>query len=265
MIHEIIHIGTYVEKPTPVKATTVSNLKLGSGPSRNLAWYNVMYNRSGGIAPWGNKKYGGYNFYDTGCVPTSLAIAFSGYGINARPDSIADILYSQGLFNTNYVGAGGNAVTYAARYYGLTTRGITSLDDLSEALLRGNVVVAAVGSGKFGIPGSTHMVVLNGYSNGSTYVIDPSYGNKSGNATVSSIWNNQSYDPIDREGGFTLHEIMTKVEEVVPTPEPETPIVPNDPQPPIEPEEPPVVPEEPSLPEENPDESTSTNSEDTDL
>lgn len=149
-VDEVNLIGTYVA-PTPPPPPPAEPDVMVAGDvvgSRKLTWYNVKYNRDGSIAPWANKMYGKWTFTETGCVPTSLAIALSGYDIQVRPDSIGDYLYGQKLFNTaSYIGTGGKGVVSAVSNYGLNANGLTSEGAVHSALQRGNVVVAAIQSG----------------------------------------------------------------------------------------------------------------------
>lgn len=254
-VDEVVLIGTFVAPPPPPPPaiTTIDTSSVDG--KRTLTWYNTGYNRDGSVARWAHKKYGDYTFIGTGCVPTAMAIAFSGYDVHVNPETVGDWLHNNGYFNNKYLGTGGNGVVAGIQAFGLQAQGLSSESAVVSALQRGNVVLAAIGSGKFAAPGVTHMVVLNGYRNGVTYVTDPSYANKSSNTAVSSLWANQSSDSIDTEAGFVFFEIVGGglVEEVEPeipeTTEPEKP----KPEEPKEPEitepEVPVEPVEPEIPD----------------
>lgn len=223
-VNEVTLVGTYEEPPAPPPPPPVVQAKPKDDivGGRKLTWYNVKYNRDGSLSSWGSKMYGGHTFTSTGCVPTALAIAMSGYDVHKTPSQVGDLLYNNGLFNSStYIGTGGKGVKFALESYGLNHTGITSQAALSAALKRGNVVVAAIQTGKFGIGNGTHMVVLNGFNNGQTYVTDPTYSQKSSNASISSLWNGQSYDTVDRELGYVFFEITGGG--FVPNPKPEEP------------------------------------------
>lgn len=232
-IDEVTLVGTFVEPPTPPPPPPAPDKKTsGDVTGRKLTWYNVKFNKDGSIARWANKMYGKYSFTQSGCVPTSLAIAMSGYNVNVTPDQVGDLLYSKSLYNSGgYIGTGGKGVMTGVQSYGLGINGLTSESQVHAALSRGNVVVAAVGSGKFGLGSKTltHMIVLNGYKDGITYVTDPTYANKSSNASVSSLWANQSQDVVDRELGFVFYEI-TGGGYVPEDPDPEKPTEPEVPK-----------------------------------
>ena len=156
---------------------------------------------------WSNVIFGEKNMGGTGCGPTSLAMIFSSIsGRYITPLEVANYLYNYtDEFNKTNIGMSGLGVTYAASYYGISYRGISSLDDLNNELNQGKMVIAMVGSGRFVREGYTHSIVLFN-SNGKTMVYNPNptYGSKVVSAT-DLIWNQRSSDPYDLKGGYLFY------------------------------------------------------------
>lgn len=234
-VDSVILTGTYVASPPPVAPPKKPVIDNSVKTKRKLKEYNVKFGPGGSITRWANKKYGDYTFTSSGCVPTSIAIALSGYNKTIEPDTVGDYLYGAGLYNaTNIPGVGGKGVNAALSHYGMGYNGLTSAGAISSALQRGNVVLAAVQSGKYGIRSGTHMVVLNGYTNGRTYVVDPTYANKTGAYSVNQIWADRSFDTIDSSEGYVFWEVLgagVTVDPEPPVTEPEPPVTEPDPKP----------------------------------
>ncbi|TDW16836.1 surface repeat SSSPR-51 protein [Breznakia blatticola] len=156
-----------------------------------------------------------WNMANSGCVPTSLAMALTAAGIPVSPVTVADYLYyNTNEFNKQYIGTTGVGIRIAAEHYGATSTNLMSQQQLVEALAKGQTVVAAVGPGNWAPAGASHAIVLNGYSNGYTYVYDVYSDTRSGAFLVSSIWNQRSSDPVDANDGGALFHAITKVEVV---------------------------------------------------
>ncbi|RCW15804.1 cell surface protein, partial [Streptococcus gallolyticus] len=163
---------------------------------------NPYYNQRDGR--WGNTRYGYYTMASTGCAPTSLAMVFSALtNTEVLPTTVASYLYNNTVeFNRGTEGTTGNGILVASRQWGLTPTVLKSSSALSSTLQEGHYVVAAVQQDKFS-PwgwGTSHEIVLKGYSNGNTYVSDPYNSANNGWYPIASIWNEQSTQSVDVSG-----------------------------------------------------------------
>ena len=156
-----------------------------------------------GDARWGGKVYGISNLANTGCVPTALAMAFSGLGKNVLPTAVADTIYNNtNEMNVDELGTSGKGAVYAIRAYGYTHTVITSKEQLTAALQSGKPVFATVGNGIFAKGRLTHAIILSGYSNGKTKAMDPDSSYNTGKwYDINTIWNQRSTDPYDTNIG----------------------------------------------------------------
>lgn len=164
----------------------------------NTPYYNQRDGR------WANTRYGYYTMASTGCVPTSLAMVFSALtNTEVLPTTVASYLYNNTVeFNRGTEGTTGNGILVASRQWGLTPTVINSSAALTSALKEGHHVVAAVQQDKFS-PwgyGTSHEIVLKGYSNGNTYVSDPYNSANNGWYPIASLWNEQSTQSVDVSG-----------------------------------------------------------------
>ena len=164
----------------------------------NTPYYNQRDGR------WANTRYGYYTMASTGCVPTSLAMVFSALtNTEVLPTTVASYLYNNTVeFNRGTEGTTGNGILVASRQWGLTPTVINSSAALTSALKEGHHVVAAVQQDKFS-PwgyGTSHEIVLKGYSNGNTYVSDPYNSANNGWYSIASLWNEQSTQGVDTRG-----------------------------------------------------------------
>ena len=153
-----------------------------------------------GDSRWGSKRYGLSTMRNTGCVPTSLAMAFSGLGKQVKPTDVADVIYyNTNEFNKREIGTSGRGAAYAIRHYGFNYSVIQSKEQLVQALQSGRPVFAAMANGYF-VKGNyyTHAVVLSGYQNGKTKAMDPDNAYTTGKwYDVNNIWNQRSFEPSD--------------------------------------------------------------------
>lgn len=162
-------------------------------------------------ARWGRKVYGIANMTSAGCVPTALAMAFSGLGKPVTPVNVADVIYyNTKEFNVSMIGTSGAGADYAIKYYNFTNTVIKSKSQLVQALQSGNPVFALVGNGDF-VKGYayTHGIMLSGYQNGKTKAMDPASAyNTNKWYNVDRIWDQRSTDPYDTMlgGSFMLIE-----------------------------------------------------------
>ncbi|CDO18300.1 Putative cell surface protein [Streptococcus gallolyticus] len=164
----------------------------------NTPYYNQRDGR------WGGTRYGYYTLASTGCVPTSLAMVFSSLtNTEVLPTTVASYLYNNTVeFNRGTEGTTGNGILIASRQWGLTPTIINSSAALTSTLKEGHHVVAAVQQDKFS-PwgyGTSHEIVLKGYSNGNAYVSDPYNSSNNGWYPIASLWNEQSTQSVDTRG-----------------------------------------------------------------
>ena len=182
----------------------IPNYKL-SVPALNMPQYYQS------DARWGKKIYGLADLSDTGCVPTALAMAFSGLGENVTPVNVADVIYyNTNEFNKGGIGTSSAGASYAINHYNFKKTVIKSKEQLVQSLHSGNPVLALVGNGDF-VRGYaySHAVVLSGYQNGKTKAMDPdSATNTNKWYDVDRIWNQRSKNPYDTTlgGSFILIE-----------------------------------------------------------
>ena len=162
-------------------------------------------------ARWGKKVYGLANLDDSGCVPTSLAMAFSGLGKSVTPIDVADVIYNNtNAFNKIGMGTTGAGADYAIKYYNFKNTVIKTKSQLVQALQSGNPVLALVGKGYFVKKYyNSHAVILSGYQNGETKALDPDNAANTGKwYNVDGIWNQRSLNPLNAMlgGSFMLIE-----------------------------------------------------------
>ena len=162
-------------------------------------------------ARWGKKVYGLANLDDSGCVPTSLAMAFSGLGKSVTPIDVADVIYNNtNAFNKIGMGTTGAGADYAIKYYNFKNTVIKTKSQLAQALQSGNPVLALVGKGYFVKKYyNSHAVILSGYQNGETKALDPDNAANTGKwYNVDGIWNQRSLNPLNAMlgGSFMLIE-----------------------------------------------------------
>lgn len=158
---------------------------------------------------WGGLRYGYYTFASTGCAPTAMAMAFQGIkGGTYLPYQIGSYLYNNTFeYNRVALGSSGKAIYYAANAYGFKRESLRTLAELENALKKGYIVIAYVGTSKYASPGYTHAIRLRGYSNGWTNVYDPDNRRNNDWSSVRYIWDHQSTDLYDRFDGTVFQAI----------------------------------------------------------
>ena len=162
---------------------------------------------------WRYIKIGNATFGSSGCVPTSLAMAFS--SIKEReilPIEIGYYLYENtDQFNRRYVGASGMAIIYASNKYGVNYKNIYTKESLKNELDKGNIVYGTMQNGKFARPNWNHAIIIYDYdeSNGKVKTIasDPLDIYNNGWVDVDLIWNEKNTDPDDLTGGSALYSL----------------------------------------------------------
>ena len=160
---------------------------------------------------WAGKWYGVSNMDQSGCVPTSLAMAFTDIlGREVLPTTVADYLY----YNTNsfnkiaVAGTDADGLVAATKHWGLTSQMLTGKDAIAATLVSGKHVLAAVEESIFINAPYTHEIVLQGYDNGKTYVRDPFNPANNGWHSIDYIFSVKSTDPIDAKLGSPFFSVF---------------------------------------------------------
>lgn len=164
------------------------------------------------------KAYGGKTFAATGCVPASLAMAFSELvGRHISPLEVADYLYQIGEFNNGrFDGTSSIGAMKAAEHFGLVPTVLKTLNQVQTALQDGHYVINSIQHHEKFAPlswgwSASHDVALRGYQDGNTYVYDPYNRNNIGYHNLADLWNHQSHNPEDVDGvGVPFISLMTK-------------------------------------------------------
>lgn len=147
---------------------------------------------------WAYVYVGNYNMQNSGCFPTVMTMALNFLlNKNMSPLEIATLLHEYELFNSGGAGAGGNIVRFLADYYDLYYQNDLGQQGIIDALKKGYIVVGSVGPGYWTVPGYTHAILLYGYNNGYTHVLDPYDQTKCGLFSIAYIWAQRSTHPLD--------------------------------------------------------------------
>ena len=161
-------------------------------------------------ARWGRKVYGMSNLAAAGCVPTSLAMVFSGLGKPVLPTAVADTISNGGGLNYGGFGTSAKGAADAIKKYGYNYRVLKTKEQLVNALRNGESVLATVQQGYFVRSAyATHAVVLSGFDNGKVRALDPYNKNATGKwYNINEIWNQRSTAASDTMlgGSFTAIE-----------------------------------------------------------
>ena len=182
-----------------------------NGQLRGLTTTTVHVNKAHYQAPyysqldprWSGIRYGAWTFGPSGCVPTSMAMIISAITDQTiSPVQVANYLHYHTLeYNRSFFGTSSRGVVMAARNWGLKAQALNSYADLENALKQGYYVAAGVGPSRYIISGG-HEIVLKGFQNGMTYVLDPYNPGNNGWTSLAYIWSIPSTDPIDRTEGM---------------------------------------------------------------
>lgn len=157
---------------------------------------------------WGGVRIGSSTIGVAGCVPAAMAMALRGYGLNATPLSVGQVMNKHGDFNRGAAGAGSVSIRNAAAQYGVMATPLTTQGAVQTALSQNRTVIALVrGPSNITYPGSTHAVVLHGYKSGQTTLLNPYGGIPARSWSVATLWSWQSYDPMDRNAGAVFWAI----------------------------------------------------------
>ncbi len=173
----------------------------------NKMYIPVYYNQKD--KRWKNIKYGFSTMGSSGCTPTSLAMAYTSI-LNkiVTPVEVADYLYYEtNEYNNDYVGSSGLAVIYASKKYGIKYTPLKTKKELENALIRGKIVYAAMGSGKYATTKYNHAIILYGYNFGYTISNDPLKKINNDYVSINQIWEEQSKDFEDSIGGSNFYSL----------------------------------------------------------
>ena len=153
---------------------------------------------------WAWDVVGNYYFGGSGCVPTTVTMIVNTInGTNYTPNQVGQILHNAGYFNTSSIGTGGDSWQFVANKFGLSYKSNLNVESAKQELLKGNMIAAAVGGGKF-CPwyGVTHEILLFGLdAHGYTTVYDPYTSSRNGRVHISEVFNHPSWDSGDKKNG----------------------------------------------------------------
>lgn len=175
----------------------------GNGFITKASWNGVSYFCQND-GRWAWNTVGGYRFGGSGCVPTTVTMIVNTInGTNYTPYQVGQILHNAGYFNTGSIGTGGESWQFVANKFGLSYKNNLNVESAKQELLKGNMIAAAVGGGKF-CPwnGVTHEILLFGLdAQGYTTVYDPYTSSRNGRVHISEVFNHPSWDSGDRKNG----------------------------------------------------------------
>lgn len=153
---------------------------------------------------WAWNVVGNYYFGGSGCVPTTVTMIVNTInGTNYTPNQVGQILHNAGYFNTSSIGTGSESWQFVANKFGLSYKNNLNVESAKQELLKGNMIAAAVGGGKF-CPwyGVTHEILLFGLdAQGYTTVYDPYTSSRNGRVHISEVFNYPSWDSGDKRNG----------------------------------------------------------------
>ena len=175
----------------------------GNGFITKASWNGVSYFCQND-GRWAWNTVGGYRFGGSGCFPTTVTMIVNTInGTNYTPYQVGQILHNAGYFNTSSIGTGSESWQFVANKFGLSYKNNLNVESAKQELLKGNMIAAAVGGGKF-CPwnGVTHEILLFGLdAQGYTTVYDPYTSSRNGRVHISEVFNHPSWDSGDRKNG----------------------------------------------------------------
>lgn len=175
----------------------------GNGFITKASWNGVSYYCQND-GRWAWNVVGNYYFGGSGCVPTTVTMIVNTInGTNYTPNQVGQILHNAGYFNTGSIGTGSESWQFVANKFGLSYKNNLNVELAKQELLKGNMIAAAVGGGKF-CPwnGVTHEILLFGLdAQGYTTVYDPYTSSRNGRVHISEVFNHPSWDSGDKRNG----------------------------------------------------------------
>ena len=156
---------------------------------------------------WKDISYNDYTLGSFGCTPTSLAMAFTSIlEKKVLPTEIADYLYNNTTsFNYLYGGSDGMAIIHAVKHYNVNYLPLDSIYDIKNSLKDGKIVYGAIAKGKFSPKDWNHAIIMYGYKDNKTYVLDPLSKKNNGWYPLKQIFNDKSLDEEDYMGGAIFY------------------------------------------------------------
>ena len=200
---EAIQIVLYLKKDSNQYKLSTNNHYI-----EKVSYTPMYYNQKD--SRWSNIYYGSKKFGNTGCAPTSMAMAFQGIlNKTILPTDVADYLYYQtDEYNKHNVGSSGQAIVKASDYFGIKRTALKTKQELEKALQEGKIVFAAMGNGKYGKPQYNHAIIIFGYyCNNTTNTYDPLLMYNNTRVDIELLWREQSIDPDDYSGGSNFHSL----------------------------------------------------------
>ncbi len=172
----------------------MANGSIGSTIHANVPYYNQRDKR------WSSYTLGSKSLGQSGCavcVGTTILNYFAKR--NVTPPDVADLFHYWGDYNGAYGHGTDNGVwRKVAKKYNLSFKNNMSIADVTEALTKGNMIVANVSSGNFVAYPDTHAILLfNIDPRGRTYVYDPFNANNNGWYDVTDVYRQGSSASID--------------------------------------------------------------------
>ena len=196
-------------------ALRVSGSKAGYAPESRLSGLSGVIRRPAPVLyqqtdpRWAGIRVGISFLGPSGCVPSATAMALWSEGIKTTPYDVAVTMNRYGDYNHAVSGAGSRSIVAAAQHYGTRATPLTSEAALRAALRSGHSVVALMrGPGSITWPGTTHAVMLSGYSgDDSAFVRNPLGGTINDWYHLDTLWFYQSLDSFDRNAGAVFWQI----------------------------------------------------------
>ena len=181
-------------------------ITVGQALSYNVPFYTQTDSR------WSGTRFGAWTLGESGCSPTSIAMALSGaLNRSVLPNEVGSWLYNNTQeYNRIICGSSGAAIPAAVSAWNASSKAIGTIGDLKAELARGKVIVLYVNYQYIGTPvqSNTHSIVLYGSSGGKTYVRDPGMPWKNGWYSIDTLWSQRSTDSYDLRGGYVSYSVM---------------------------------------------------------
>lgn len=189
------HRGQYlIHVEAKTKGGVTATYFMGWGVTAKPTYFSQLDSR------WSWVKFNNSTIGPSGCVPTSLAMILN--GSYDMPVSPADVARRMDVYSGWDFGASGKDIIVTAEVYGRTVEQVNSQSRASELLKSGFslIMLEDVGIG--------HAVVVFGYDNGRTEVLDP-FGRQFYNGwyALSSLWATPSKDSMDWDAGRPVFAI----------------------------------------------------------
>ena len=181
-------------------------IAVGQALSYNIPFYTQTDSR------WSGVRFGAWTLGESGCSPTSIAMALSGVLNKAvLPNEVGAYLYNNTQeYNRIICGSSGAAIPAAVSAWNASSKAIGTVGDLKAELARGKAVVFYANYQYIGtsVKSNTHSIVLYGNNNGRTYVRDPGMPWKNGWYSIDTLWSQRSTDSYDLRGGYVSYSVM---------------------------------------------------------